>query len=132
MPAQPQHTPTQNHNFYRSQPYSIKFTPEDIDSLSTRLCDKFGWSVPPSFQLEGIRAQLTGCDAIIHVATSMGKTAVAAGPFVIPSAASLVIIYIIPLLALQDEMATTFPSEFGVSAVAVNSQVTSSNTKLME
>jgi replicative superfamily II helicase len=96
----------QNFASYRPQPYSIEFKSEEIDSLSACLCDRFGWSAPRSFQLEGIRAQLTRRDAIIHVATSMGKTAVAAGPFALPSAAELVIIYIIPLLALQDEMAS--------------------------
>ncbi|GAB1528554.1 hypothetical protein RhiTH_011748 [Rhizoctonia solani] len=61
----------------------------------------------------------------------MGKTAVAAGPFVLDQCSQLIIIYIIPLLALQDEMAVTFPAEFGISAVAINSQVTTSNKDLI-
>ncbi|KAG8709845.1 hypothetical protein FRC11_005158 [Ceratobasidium sp. 423] len=116
---------------HRPRPYSIKFTTEEINSIEEWLCSKFRWEEAHSFQLKGIRAQLQGQDAIIHVATSMGKTAVAAGPFVLDRCSKLIIIYIIPLLALQDEMAVTFPKEFGVSAVAINSQVTTSNKDLI-
>lgn len=84
--------------------YSIKFSDEEIDSIEPQLCKKFGWDTVRFFQLEGICAQLRGQDTVIHVATSMGKTAVAAGPFALDSAAKLVVIYVIPLLALQDEM----------------------------
>ena len=87
-----------------AKPYSIRFTDEEINSVEEQLCAKFRWKAARPFQLDGIRAQLRGQDAIIHVATSMGKTAVAAGPFVLDRCSKLVIIYIIPLLALQDEM----------------------------
>ncbi|KAF8669026.1 Atp-dependent dna helicase, partial [Rhizoctonia solani] len=114
-----------------AKPYSIRFTDEEINSVEEQLCAKFRWKAARPFQLDGIRAQLRGQDAIIHVATSMGKTAVAAGPFVLDQCSQLIIIYIIPLLALQDEMAVTFPAEFGISAVAINSQVTTSNKDLI-
>ncbi|KAF8602551.1 P-loop containing nucleoside triphosphate hydrolase protein [Ceratobasidium sp. AG-I] len=116
----------------KTHQYSIRFSDEEIKSIEPQLCKKFGWNTVRPFQLNGIRALLQGRDTVIHVATSMGKTAVAAGPFALDSAAKLVVIYVIPLLALQDEMAVTFPKEFGVSAVAVNSQVTGSKPTLLQ
>jgi replicative superfamily II helicase len=72
------------------------------------LCAQFGWTKLHAFQLAGIIAQLKGQDVVIHVATSMGKTAVAARPFVLEKCANRIVIYIIPLLALQDEMVRMF------------------------
>lgn len=100
MPARP----PGNLTAHNSHEYTIKFCDKEIDSIEPQLCKKFGWNTVRSFQLKGICAQLQGQDAVIHVATSMGKTAVAAGPFALESAANLVVIYVVPLLALQDEM----------------------------
>ncbi|KAG8703413.1 hypothetical protein FRC08_002855, partial [Ceratobasidium sp. 394] len=114
----------------RLEPYSVTVDPEELSTLSKKLCERFKWDAPHDFQLAGINAQLEGKDAIIHVATSMGKTAVAAGPFVLPSIEKRVTIYIIPLLALQEEMATSFPLDYGVSAVVLN--YTNASTEVMK
>ncbi|KAG8698171.1 hypothetical protein FRC09_007392 [Ceratobasidium sp. 395] len=104
----------------RLKPYSVKFDQQEVESLSQQLCNKFGWEEPRQFQLDGIRAQLTGRDAIVHVPTSSGKTAIAAGPFVLPSAANFITIF-----------ETTFTSEFHIPAVAVNSQTIDNDPELL-
>ncbi|KAG9123670.1 hypothetical protein FRC07_014322 [Ceratobasidium sp. 392] len=114
------------------KPYSANFDPQEVESLGQQLCNKFGWETPHQFQLDGIGAQLTGRDAIVHVPTSSGKTAIAAGPFSLPSAANFITIFVIPLLALQEEMETSFASECNISAVAVNSQTIDNDPELLE
>jgi superfamily II DNA helicase RecQ len=71
--------------------------------------------------MAGIIVQLKRQDVLIHAGTGMGKTAVAAGPHVHPSAKGRVTLMVSPLIALHDEMVETFQEEFKLSATAVNS-----------
>ncbi|KAI0040174.1 hypothetical protein FA95DRAFT_1469483, partial [Auriscalpium vulgare] len=89
------------------------------------------------FQLEAMEAQLLGRDCIIHAATGAGKTGIAAGPHLAPSSKGKVTLFVSPLIALQNEQVSvlqsryratlrllkvdTFKTEFGLSAVAINS-----------
>ncbi|KAH9901535.1 P-loop containing nucleoside triphosphate hydrolase protein [Cubamyces lactineus] len=99
-----------------------KLTEEQIQWLSNEMRTRFKWSEEPRFfQLEGVKAQLEGTDIIIQAPTGAGKTALAAGPHLWPGCKGKVTIMVCPLLALQEEMVTTFRDEFGLSAIAVNS-----------
>lgn len=71
--------------------------------LSELMAKKYGWT-PRSFQLEGIRAQIEGIDAIIQAPTGSGKTAVVAGAHLWPQNEAMVTIMVSPLLSLEDEM----------------------------
>ncbi|KAF6743084.1 ATP-dependent DNA helicase RecQ [Ephemerocybe angulata] len=53
--------------------------------------------------------------------TGYGKTAVAAGPHAHPAAKGMVTFMVSPLIALQEEQASTFESEFHLTAKALNS-----------
>lgn len=58
---------------------------------------------------------------IVHAGTGFGKTAIAAGPHALEEMKGKVTFLISPLIALQEEQAATFESEFHLSAVAINS-----------
>ncbi|KAH9914216.1 P-loop containing nucleoside triphosphate hydrolase protein [Fomitopsis serialis] len=91
---------------------------------------RFRWSSEPRFfQIEGVKAQIEGVDAIIQAPTGSGKTAIAAGPHLWPGNAGKTTIMVCPLLALEEEMVETFKTEFGLTAVAVNGQNTLSQNK---
>ncbi|CAA7263222.1 unnamed protein product [Cyclocybe aegerita] len=71
--------------------------------------------------MDAINAQLEMRDVLVHAGTGTGKTAIAAGPHVHPSAKGKVLIMVSPLIALHDEMVDTFREEFKLVATAVNS-----------
>lgn len=67
--------------------------------------ETYCWDAPPrSHQLDGVRAQLEGVDAIIQAPTGSGKTAIAAGPHLWPGNEHKVTIMVSPLLSLEEEM----------------------------
>ncbi|KAH9919751.1 P-loop containing nucleoside triphosphate hydrolase protein [Epithele typhae] len=85
--------------------------------------DRFRWSNDPKdFQLAAVKAQLEGVDMIVQAPTGAGKTALAAGPHVWPSCSRRVTLMVCPLLTLEDELVKTFKTDFGLSAVALNSK----------
>lgn len=114
--------------------------PQDLQDISQKIKEKFKWTHEPRpFQEMAVVAQLTRKDVLIHAGTGMGKTVVAAGPHAHESTKGMVTFMVSPLLALQEEQVsvkvciggprrlteilkvTTFQTEFGLSATAVNS-----------
>jgi superfamily II DNA helicase RecQ len=80
-------------------------TEKELEGLSQKIADQFGWQNGPHiYQMDGIKAQLQMRDAIIHAGTGLGKTGVAAGLHVHPSAKGKITIMVSPLIALHDEM----------------------------
>ncbi|KII93221.1 hypothetical protein PLICRDRAFT_171000 [Plicaturopsis crispa FD-325 SS-3] len=105
-----------------SLPKKTPLTAKDLDGLGELVKNKFGLKYNlRQFQLDAIEAQLMQKDVLVHAGTGLGKTAIAAGPHAHPSAEGKVTIMVSPLLALHDEMAETFASEFNLKATAVNS-----------
>ncbi|KAH9836597.1 P-loop containing nucleoside triphosphate hydrolase protein [Rhodofomes roseus] len=96
-------------------------TEDDVSKLSVLMENSYHWK-PRTFQVEGVRAQLEGVDTIIQAPTGSGKTAIAAGVHLWPDGQPKVTIMVSPLLALEDEMVTTFKDQFGLNAIAVSSQ----------
>ncbi|EMD35105.1 hypothetical protein CERSUDRAFT_75403 [Gelatoporia subvermispora B] len=95
---------------------------EELERLACCMCLAYGWgSNPRPFQMDSIKAQLEGSDAIIQAATGSGKTAIAAGPHLWDGVQGRITIMVCPLLALEEEMVNTVRDEFGISAVALNS-----------
>jgi superfamily II DNA helicase RecQ len=95
-PAQPQNVPERH-----------ACTTEELQGLDEKIKNQFGWiNGPRTFQMKGINAQLQLRDVLIHAGTGLGKTGVAAGPHVHPSAKGKVTIMVSPLIALHDEMAS--------------------------
>lgn len=87
------------------QPIRRQCTDAELQNLEQQMIDKFKWTHRPRpFQMEAVRAQLKGLDAIVHAGTGLGKTAIAAGPHAHPSAKGKVTLMVSPLLALHDEM----------------------------
>ncbi|KAH9914558.1 P-loop containing nucleoside triphosphate hydrolase protein [Fomitopsis serialis] len=113
---------------------SVELTAEEVKELARLMQTRFRWSSEPLFfQLEGVKAQLEGVDAIIQAPTGSGKTAIAAGPHLWPTNEGKTTIMVCPLLALEEEMVETFKTEFGLTAIAVNGQNTlSQNRQIMQ
>lgn len=102
---QPQSTSTTSKENLPSQK---PCTTEELQGLEEKIAKQFNWKDGPKvFQMDGIKAQLQMRDALIHAGTGLGKTAVAAGPHVHPSAKGKVTIMVSPLIALHDEMVST-------------------------
>ncbi|KAJ2987233.1 hypothetical protein NUW54_g9487 [Trametes sanguinea] len=100
-----------------------KLTVEEAQELSSKMREIFGWDAEPKpFQLAGVTAQIEGNDMIIQAPTGAGKTAIAAGPHLWKSSAGKTTIMVCPLLSLEEEMVRTFWLDFGLNAIAVNSQ----------
>lgn len=81
---------------------------EELEKLPEYIKEKLpSWSdkEPKPFQLDAIRAQHLGEDAIVHAGTGSGKTFIAAGPHLLPSnqGEGKVTLFISPLLALHEE-----------------------------
>ncbi|KAF8174075.1 P-loop containing nucleoside triphosphate hydrolase protein [Pholiota molesta] len=74
------------------------------------------------FQLACMRAQVLRRDVLLQAATGSGKTGIAAGPHLLPSSKGKVTLLVSPLLALEEEQVTTFKTEFGLKAIAINSE----------
>ncbi|KAF5331589.1 hypothetical protein D9611_007759 [Ephemerocybe angulata] len=104
----------------------------DLEDLSASIQRTFKWEHEPrQFQLDAIKAQLQRKDVIVHAGTGFGKTAIAAGPHALEEMKGKVTFLISPLIALQEEQAATFESEFHLSAVAINSTHGGLNKKLL-
>ncbi|KZV63276.1 P-loop containing nucleoside triphosphate hydrolase protein [Peniophora sp. CONT] len=82
---------------------------------------QFGGKEPRDFQVELVVAQEARRDALCQAATGQGKTAIAAAPYVLEKNKDRVTIMVSPLIGLQNEMVETFKNEYGLTAVAVNS-----------
>lgn len=84
--------------------------------------EHFGWTHEPRpMQTEAGIAQLDGEDVIVHAPTGLGKTGIVAAPYAFPENNGRVTIFVSPLIALQEEMVTTFEEEYKLKAIAVNS-----------
>jgi superfamily II DNA helicase RecQ len=82
----------------------------------------FNWEhTPRAFQMSAISAQLQRKDVLIHAGTGYGKTAIAAGPHAHPRMKGKVTFLVSPLIALQEDQMQTLKTEFGLSAIAINS-----------
>ncbi|KAG9123823.1 hypothetical protein FRC07_013843 [Ceratobasidium sp. 392] len=100
-------------------------------NLAPLICKKFGWESVHQFQIDGTLLQLLRRDTIVHVGTGRGKTAVAAGPFVLAENAQKLSIVVSPLVALQEEMKETFKNTFKLRAIVINSNTTSSLSDIL-
>ncbi|KAI0054709.1 P-loop containing nucleoside triphosphate hydrolase protein [Artomyces pyxidatus] len=96
-------------------------TAEELDELRRLMKEQFGGKEPRDFQVDMVQAQEERRDALCQAATGQGKTAIAAGPYVLKKNEGKVTFMISPLIGLQNEMVTTFEEEYKVSAIAVNS-----------
>jgi ATP-dependent helicase YprA (DUF1998 family) len=80
-------------------------TLEELAGLKDKIAIEFGWKDGPQiFQMDAINAQLQMHDVLVHAGTGMGKTGIAAGPHLHPSAKGKVTLMVSPLIALHDEM----------------------------
>ncbi|KAG8744394.1 hypothetical protein FRC12_014801 [Ceratobasidium sp. 428] len=104
-------------------------TRERFKDLESRMRNQFRWEKAQEFQVNGALLQLVKCDAVIHVGTGRGKTAVVAAPYVLDENKGNTTLLISPLIALQSEMEVSFGDKYQVSAVALNSTL---GTKLTE
>lgn len=116
--------------------------------LGEKMCQQFAWAEAHPFQLDGVLLQLARQDTIVHVGTGRGKTAIAAGPYVLEENAKKTTILISPLVALQEEMVRllasissiddsylqrmTFEKKFKLSAVVVNSTLGNELTQVLK
>lgn len=116
------HPKWQKRHSMKPPPHKTKLSDSDLKTLARKMMEKYGWeSEPRPFQLAGVQAQLEGTDMIIQAPTGFGKTAIAAGPHLWPSSKGKITLVISPLLALEEEMVETFRTDFGLQAIAVNS-----------
>ncbi|KZV85307.1 hypothetical protein EXIGLDRAFT_699629 [Exidia glandulosa HHB12029] len=92
----------------------------------------FDWphDARPMQEIVGV-AQAVGGDVMVHAPTGLGKTGIVAAPHVFPENKGRVSLFISPLIALQEEMVTTFNDDFKLTAVAVNSTRTKSLNKTL-
>lgn len=88
----------------RDFPTRQTLTDEDLKGLDEAIGKQFGWERGPwPHQMQGIKAQLQGKNALMHAGTGSGKTGIAAGPHVHPSSKGKVTIMVSPLIALHEE-----------------------------
>lgn len=85
-------------------PSRKKLTPEEYVQLCDAMREMLGGREPRDFQLEMVRAQEEGEDALCHAATGSGKTAIAAGPYALSKNVGRVTFMVSPLIGLQNEM----------------------------
>ncbi|KLO09018.1 P-loop containing nucleoside triphosphate hydrolase protein [Schizopora paradoxa] len=88
--------------------------------------------MPRDFQIDMVVAQEESRDAMCHAATGLGKTFIAAAPFLLERNKTRVTIMVSPLVALQNEMVETFKKEYGVTAIAINSSHGGCTYKVMK
>ncbi|KAH9028541.1 P-loop containing nucleoside triphosphate hydrolase protein [Lactarius hengduanensis] len=96
-------------------------TPEQISRLHDAMQHMLGGREPRQFQVEMVRAQEEGQDALCHAATGSGKTAIAAGPYALAKNQGRVTFMVSPLIGLQKEMVETFKNDFNLAAIVINS-----------
>ncbi|QRV91157.1 DEAD/DEAH box helicase [Ceratobasidium sp. AG-Ba] len=94
---------------------------EQFKDLGLRMCNQFRWERAQEFQVNGALLQLVKCDAVIHVGTGRGKTAVVAAPHVLDENREKITVLVSPLIALQSEMEISFEDKYQLQAVALNS-----------
>lgn len=81
-------------------------TAEDLKDLPSVIEEKLGYP-PRKFQRDAIEWQLERKDVLVHAATGMGKTLVAAAPHYHSAAEGMVTLMVSPLIALQNEQVST-------------------------
>ncbi|KAG8725824.1 hypothetical protein FRC10_007813, partial [Ceratobasidium sp. 414] len=116
-------------------PACPRLTTEELKELDVGklMSAKFQWeSGAKPFQFEATCAQLAGTNVIVHASTGSGKTAIAAGPHVVPAMQGMVTLFIAPLLTLHAEMTKTFESTFKLKAIAVNSLIEEGTKAIFE
>ncbi|KAG9124444.1 hypothetical protein FRC07_011616 [Ceratobasidium sp. 392] len=104
-------------------------TREQFKDLGPRMRNQFRWEHAQEFQVNSALLQLVRSDAVIHIGTGQGKTAVVAALYVLDENKAKTTILILPLIALQSEMEISFGDKYQVSAVALNSTL---GTRLTE
>jgi len=93
-------------------PTREKMTPEQITQLHNALQNMLGSREPRNFQVEMVKAQEEGQDALCHAATCSGKTAIAAGPYALAKNQGRVTFMVSPLIGLQTEMVRVSPVSY--------------------
>jgi superfamily II DNA helicase RecQ len=82
-----------------------KLTDRELLELSNLLRDRLlGGKEARPFQLALVRAQEERQDALLQAATGQGKTAIAAGPYMLAHNHDKVTLMVSPLIGLQTEM----------------------------
>ncbi|KAJ3525895.1 hypothetical protein NMY22_g10385 [Coprinellus aureogranulatus] len=100
-------------------PFAAPVDP-DLQGFWSVVEEKVGFTLR-DFQRKAIQYQLQRKDVLIHAATGMGKTLVAAAPHYHAAAEGMVTFMVSPLIALQNEQVETFKKEFKLKAMAINS-----------
>jgi len=77
---------------------------KELETLPDLIKEKFTkWmNGTHPFQMECMKAQILQEDILLHTATGVGKTGIAAGPHLLPSSKGKVMLFVSPLLALHD------------------------------
>ena len=84
---------------------------EALGQLRNLMRDLLDGKEPRDFQLDLVQAQVEGRDTVCQAATGMGKTAVAAGPFLLEENFDKVTLLISPLVGLQEEMVRMYADQ---------------------
>jgi superfamily II DNA or RNA helicase len=98
MPPRSKHIPSV------AAPTREPLTPEQLTELHKAMQNMLGGREPRDFQVEMVRAQEEGQDALCHAATGSGKTAIAAGPYALAKNQGRITFMVSPLIGLQNEM----------------------------
>ncbi|KZV81633.1 P-loop containing nucleoside triphosphate hydrolase protein [Exidia glandulosa HHB12029] len=116
-----------------STPNRAHVSDEDLERIGELMQNCFEWNHDAHvIQKEGGKAQARGKDVLVQAPTGIGKTGIVAAPHVFPEHKGRVTIFVSPLIALQEEMVTTFKDDYKLEAVAVNSTRRRSLTAIME
>ncbi|THV02116.1 hypothetical protein K435DRAFT_654023 [Dendrothele bispora CBS 962.96] len=97
---------------------------QELQDLEHQIQQTFSWpehKIPQTYQIDATKGQLQGKDVYVHAGTGSGKTAIAAAPHAHPKSKGKVSFLVSPLIALQDEQAENMRTEYGLTAIAINS-----------